>query len=409
MIALLYDDPVTRQNLFPLTFTRPIGEIRVGILKIIEKWEKYLNTPLYYLTASYLQDKFLGSEDDDDRLYINGSLFPTTALVEAIQQLKTGEVLRQGEQTIAFKSSGHYKDIKLLQEVMQRMKSVPFIGVCDGIQYAWDIFLKNRNQLTADFQLITQGRKSAKIGDKYTKVYGKQNIFVEEGAVIKAATLNAEEGVIYIGKNAVIQEGSLVRGAFALCEGATLNMGAKIRGDTTIGPYSKVGGEVSNSVIFGYSNKAHDGFIGNTVIGEWCNLGADTNTSNLKNNYSTVKVWNYREGRAISSGQQFCGLIMADHAKCGINTMFNTGTVVGVAANVFDAGFPPKFVPDFAWGGGNHFVETDFEKACQIAERVMARRKLTFSETDKAILQKVFELTALYRNFGNAKIPTEIL
>ncbi|GAB4330415.1 MAG: GlmU family protein [Flammeovirgaceae bacterium] len=397
MNIILFDDPILRTNFLPLTFTRPISEIRIGILKISEKWSKRLQTNIFYLTESYLQNKYPDTDTDDDHLYINGALLPNELLIHAIMTLKTGEVLVHGGKYLAFKASGRYKNNKLLTNVMEKMKQIPFEGEADMINYPWEIFQKNRNQIIADFQIVTAGRKSEKISDKYTKVYGKQHIFIEEGANIKASVLNAEEGVIYIGKNAVIQEGSLIRGAFALCEGATLNMGAKIKGDTTIGPFCKVGGEVSNSILFGYSNKGHEGFIGNTVIGEWCNLGADTNTSNLKNNYSSIKVWNYAQEKYIDSHLQFCGLLMGDHSKCSINTMFNTGTVVGVGANIFDYGFPPKFVPDFSWGGNQSFVEADFDKTCEIAERMMARRHITLNKEDKAILKKVFEDTSYYR------------
>jgi UDP-N-acetylglucosamine diphosphorylase/glucosamine-1-phosphate N-acetyltransferase len=400
MNIILFDDPILRTNLLPLTFTRPISEIRIGILKISEKWSKRLQTNIFYLTESYLQEKYLDVDTDDDHLYINGALFPNESLIQAIMGLKSGEVLTNGSQYLAFKATGRYKNANLLMTVMEKMRHVEFEGKADMIHYPWEIFQKNRNQIIADYQLITAGRKSEKIADKYTKVYGKQHIFIEEGANIKASVLNAEEGVIYIGKNAVIQEGSLIRGAFALCEGATLNMGAKIKGDTTIGQYCKVGGEVSNSILFGYSNKGHEGFIGNTVIGEWCNLGADTNTSNLKNNYSSIKVWNYTQEKYIDSQLQFCGLLMGDHSKCSINTMFNTGTVMGVGANVFDYGFPPKFVPDFSWGGSQSFVEADFDKTCEIAERMMGRRHLSLSKEDKAILRKVFENTSYYRTYN---------
>jgi UDP-N-acetylglucosamine diphosphorylase/glucosamine-1-phosphate N-acetyltransferase len=253
----------------------------------------------------------------------------------------------------------------------------------------------NRAEIVADYHLITHGRQSQGISDPYTRVYGIGHVFVEEGADIKASILNASaDGPIYIGKDAVVQEGSMIKGAFALCEGAYVNMGGKMRGDSTIGPHSKVGGEVSNSILFGYSNKGHDGFIGNTVIGEWCNLGADTNTSNLKNNYAEVKLWSYAKRAPEGTGQQFCGLMMGDHAKAGINTMFNTGTVAGVCANVFGGGFQPTHIPSFAWGTDATF---QLEKAFEVAERVMARRKVALTDADKRLLKAVFDLTAIDR------------
>ncbi len=260
------------------------------------------------------------------------------------------------------------------------------------IRNNWDIFVLNGGQIRADFTLFDM-KHSQPIDDKHTIVYNKENIFVEEGVKIRAAILNAESGPIFIGRNAEIQEGSVIKGPFALCEGAVINMGAKMRGDTTIGPYSKVGGEINNSVIFGYSNKAHDGFLGNSVIGEWCNLGADTNTSNLKNNYSNVKVWSYLFNDYIDSDRQFCGLMMGDHSKAGINTMFNTGTVVGVNANIFGGGFPPKFIPSYAWGGSEGFQRFEFDKAMQVASKVMERRNIMLENEDYEILKYVYNIS----------------
>jgi UDP-N-acetylglucosamine diphosphorylase/glucosamine-1-phosphate N-acetyltransferase len=283
-----------------------------------------------------------------------------------------------------------------------KSSSVELPGPQNGIIYnnaitlidqPWKIFQYNASQIKSDFAFITRGRESAGVLDRHTKTYGTENIFVEEGADIKAAILNAESGPIYIGKNAVVQEGSIIRGSFALCEGATVNMGAKMRGDSTVGPYCKVGGEVSNSVLFGYSNKGHDGFLGNSVLGEWCNLGADTNASNLKNNYDQVKLWSYAKKGFISTGQQFCGLMMGDHSKCGINTMFNTGTVIGVSANIFGDGYPRNFIPSFSWGGAAGFITHQLSKVYETAERVMSRRQVELTETDKEILKYIFDTT----------------
>jgi UDP-N-acetylglucosamine diphosphorylase/glucosamine-1-phosphate N-acetyltransferase len=265
------------------------------------------------------------------------------------------------------------------------------------LQKTWNNFQFNGSEIKKDFELITAGRKSAEINDPYTRVYSSENIFIEEGANIKAAILNAENGPIYIGKNTEIQEGAIIRGPFALCEGSTINMGAKLRGDTTVGPHSKVGGEVSNAVIFGYSNKGHEGFLGNSVIGEWCNLGADTNTSNLKNNYAPVKLWDYTKGGFANTGLQFCGLMMGDHSKCGINTMFNTGTVVGVGSNIFGDGYPRNFIPSFAWGGAAGFSTFQFPKFEEVAIAVMGRRKIAWTPEDKEILSRIFETSASYR------------
>jgi UDP-N-acetylglucosamine diphosphorylase/glucosamine-1-phosphate N-acetyltransferase len=266
------------------------------------------------------------------------------------------------------------------------------------INNLWDIYKINEEALKLDFQLLTKGKTSQPISAT-NQVLGKENIFIEEGATVECATLNAQTGPIYIGKNAQIMEGAMVRGPLAMCENAVLKMGAKIYGATTLGPYCKVGGEVNNSVFFGYSNKGHDGFLGNSVIGEWCNLGADSNNSNLKNNYTEVKLWNYKTEKFEKTGQQFCGLIMGDHSKCGINTMFNTGTVVGVSANIFGSGFPRNFVPSFAWGGASGYSTFKTDKAFETAEAMMARRGKEFETIDRVIMLKVFEDTAKYRRW----------
>lgn len=390
MNLVLFDDPGTRTNLLPFTYTRPISKIRVGILTIQEKWEKRLGTTASFLTESYLQKKY-PAKAAFDNLFINAAWCPDDKAIEHIKVLMQGEILVKDNVILAWKSS----DMSL----PDLAKSAPKVISADItlIDQPWKIFQHNAAQIRLDFNLITAGRRSADVQDKHTIVYGEQNIFVEEGVHIRAAVLNAEDGPIYLGKNSVVQEGALIKGPFALCEGSTVNMGGKMRGDSTIGPHSKVGGEVSNSVIFGYSNKGHDGFIGNTVIGEWCNLGADTNTSNLKNNYENVKLWSYGKGGFADTGLQFCGLMMGDHSKCGINTMFNTGTVVGVSANIFGDGFPRNFVPSFAWGGANGFTTFQIKKAFETAEKVMERRKVKLDEVEREILTKVFELSAANR------------
>ncbi|MBS9523711.1 GlmU family protein [Litoribacter alkaliphilus] len=389
---ILFDDPAFRGTLLPFTFTRPIADIRVGILTIAEKWEKHLNATTGFITQDYLQDKF--NHNDKPALIINGILCPNPNLIEAIKGLGPNQALWK-EQTLLATHEVNPMDFQL--EAAKNKDRVEYDGEFTAIHKPWHIFQYNGSEIRNDFEIVTKGKISADINDPHTKTYEADNIFIEEGANIKAAILNAEDGPIYIGRNAVVQEGSIIKGPFALCEHATVNMGAKMRGDTTIGPYSKVGGEVSNSVIFGFSNKGHDGFMGNSVLGEWVNLGADTNTSNLKNNYATVKLWDYTRGGFSNTGQQFCGLMMADHSKCGINTMFNTGTVVGVGANIFGDGFPRNFIPSFSWGGAAGFTTFQFRKFEEVATKVMERRKLEFDATEKAILQKVFELTKAYR------------
>jgi len=372
------DLPEARERLKPFTFTRPIAEIRVGILTIREKWE-HLGFHTGYTTPDYLSAKYPSL---DTNMSINGSIMPSAHLVAAIQNLASGEALMQ---------NGHF-----LAGVLNG-KPVAFEEEVSSIQQTWDIFAMNRLQIMADLELIKPNTQFVPLDDPHTIVYGQENLFIEEGAQIKAAIIDATEGPVYIGKNGRVHPGAIINGAFALCEGSHVNMGAKIKGDTTVGPYCKVGGEVSNSVFFGFSNKGHDGFVGNSVIGEWCNLGADTNTSNLKNNYAEVKLWDYGTGRFAKTGLQFCGLMMGDHAKCGINTMFNTGTVVGVGANVFGSGFPRNFIPSFSWGGAAGLTTFQINKFTEVAEAVMGRRSKTYDEQEANIIQHIFEQTAQYR------------
>ncbi len=379
MRITLFDQDDIRQNLLPFTYTRPVSDIRVGILTIAEKWQNH-GFDISFDTADYLNKKY---PSGNNSIRVNGALCPTSQLVEAVNALKEGEKLVYQGLTCA--EHGHGEN------------EIGFKGDCLFIEHTWDIFLNNGAQIRSDFDLLTEGRSSQSINDEHSIVYGKENLFIEEGARIKAAIINAEDGPVYIGKNARVHEGSLIKGPFALCEESHVNMGAKIKGDTTVGPYSKVGGEISNSVIFGYSNKGHDGFLGNSVIGEWCNLGADTNTSNLKNNYATVKLWNYGRGGFDNTGLQFCGLMMGDHAKCGINTMFNTGTLVGVGANVFGSGFPRNFVPSFSWGGAAGFSTFQPRKFYEVAEAVMKRRGKEFDEMEKEIIDHIFDSSTAYR------------
>jgi UDP-N-acetylglucosamine diphosphorylase/glucosamine-1-phosphate N-acetyltransferase len=389
---ILFDDPAIRGSLLPFTFTRPVADIRVGILKISEKWERYSGISPGFLTQDYLSVKF--SKVDSPALLVNGAVCPTQELWQQIQNLKTGEAIYHQNilvATIAERPSSFHPDMA------KTLSLLDFEGDLSIIQKNWHIFQFNGKELRNDFSLLTNGRTTQPNPDTHTILYNATEIFIESGAKIKAAVLNAEDGPIYIGKNAEIQEGALIRGPFALCEGSTVNMGAKMRGDTTIGPYCKVGGEISNSVIFGYSNKGHEGFLGNAVLGEWCNMGADSNNSNLKNNYAPVKIWDYTKGGFTNTGLQFCGLMMGDHAKCGINTMFNTGTVVGVGANIFGDGFPRNFIPSFAWGGAAGFSTFQIKKFEETALAVMKRRGKEYGTVEKEIIQKVFDLTRHYR------------
>ncbi len=395
MNYILFDDKAW-DNLLPLTFTRPVAEIRAGILKIREKWEAQLDVKMSYLTKEYLQKKYPLVIDDDNTL-INSSLLPDLEILATIQRLATNEVLMQENRVLAVRlSKGKVPKFDLLH--IDSLTKVEYPNETNDIIWPWDIFKSNEVNIKEDFQWLTRGRKSQKLSAT-NQILGEENIFVEEGAKVEFATLNATTGPIYIGKNSEIMENSAVRGPLALCDYSVLKMAAKIYGPTTIGPHSKIGGEVNNSVILGYSNKAHDGFLGNSVIGEWCNLGADTNNSNLKNNYAEVRLWNYESQRFINTGLQFCGLIMADHSKCAINTMFNTGTVVGVNANIFGEGFPRNFIPSFSWGGAHGFTVYGINKAFEVAEKVMERRGVSLDEVEKNILKEIFERTSKYRSF----------
>jgi UDP-N-acetylglucosamine diphosphorylase/glucosamine-1-phosphate N-acetyltransferase len=387
MNLILFDDPIIRQALLPFTFTRPVANIRVGILTIDEKWEKWLNLKPSFKTQDYLQQKFPVNTSNDD-LLINGAVCPDQKLADTVKSLPPQYYLVKNQLLIAARQPG---------SAMNDTNTVQYKEEITVIDKPWKIFIQNSAQLKIDFKLITDGRKSAPIDDKHTIVYGAENVFLEEGVYIRAAILNAEAGPIYLGKNSIVQEGAIIRGSFALGEGAHVNMGAKLRGDTSVGPFCKVGGEVSNSVLFGYSNKAHDGYLGNSVLGEWCNLGADTNTSNMKNNYDTTRLWNHNTEQFENTGLQFCGLMMGDHSKAGINTMFNTATVVDVCSNIFGEGYPRNYVPSFAWGGASGFVTNQLDKVLETAERAMARRNVTLTDVDKNVLKHIFETTASQR------------
>jgi UDP-N-acetylglucosamine diphosphorylase/glucosamine-1-phosphate N-acetyltransferase len=395
MNYILFDD-YSWDNLLPLTFTRPTSEIRIGILTIKEKWEKYLKQSCSYITKEYLSNKFLLNQEQYNIL-INGSILPNDPLFKEIEELKPGQTLVKDNDIIA----GYLEKQEIEAFRNKELRDIEikeFKGELLKINYPWQIFQYNGEALKHDFKLLTDGRTSAPLSDT-NRVIGSESIFIEEGAIVEFSTLNTSKGPVYIGKDAEIMENSSIRGPFAMCEHAVVKMGAKIYGPTTLGPYCKAGGEINNSVFWGYSNKAHDGFLGNSVIGQWCNLGADTNNSNLKNNYAQVKLWNYVEERFLKTSLQFCGLIMGDHSKCGINTMFNTGTVVGVNANIFGEGFPRNFIPSFAWGGTKGFQVYKLNKALQVAETVMKRRNIELDDIEKKILTEIFNITEKYRNF----------
>jgi UDP-N-acetylglucosamine diphosphorylase/glucosamine-1-phosphate N-acetyltransferase len=374
-----------RNNLLPLTATRAVADLRIGILTIKEKWEKYLNVKVDILTQDYLQPKYT-YEAKDNAVFINASVLPTDDLLVAIEKIDNEMVIKNDATIIALRTNNLIYSLADLNNVIDKLHSKTIQLSNSPINFPWDIFTVNGQEIKNDIKLLGLKPNPEKLSSTNT-LLGNE-IYIEDGASCECAILNTTNGPVYLGKDSEVMEGCTVRGPFALGEHATLKMQTKIYGDTTVGPHCKVGGEVSNSVLFGYSNKGHDGFIGNSVIGEWCNLGADTNNSNLKNNYGKVKAYNYPSKDFINTGLQFCGLIMGDHAKSSINTMFNTGTVVGVCANVFGGGFHPKFVNDFAWGNDAIF---ELEKAYEVAQRVMERRQINLSETDKNILKYIFD------------------
>ncbi len=391
MNYILFDGEV-RNSMLPFTYTRPVAEIRIGILTLREKWEKHLGLTTTTITEEYLEEKYPMVELEEN-IMINASFIPTVALVAQVKKLKANEAIFKGDDVIAFFTTDSQEEINF-----EAYQQYDFDDELLQVKNTWDIFSLNDKAIQQDFDLITEDRTSQPIPEGVQAI-NPENIFIEEGAKLTFATLNATDGPIYIGENAEIMEGVVVRGALAMCENSVLKLGAKVYGATTIGPFCKVGGEVNNSVLFGYSSKGHDGFLGNSVIGEWCNLGADTNNSNLKNNYAAVKLWDYNTGRFAKTGLQFCGLMMGDHSKCGINTMFNTGTVIGVSVNIFGSGFPRNFVPSFSWGGASGFTEYKTNKVFEVAEVVMQRRGITFDVKEQAILEHVFEATSQYRNY----------
>tara|TARA_B110000438_G_scaffold120196_1_gene117332 strand:+ start:4880 stop:6067 length:1188 start_codon:yes stop_codon:yes gene_type:complete len=393
MNIILFDN--NRSDFYPLSLTRSFADFRVGILTIKEKWEHYFDS-VSCNSIDYLSIKF-NLNIEKDNIWINSKVLPSKDVITEIKSLRRGEVLKKESEVIAFRNSEFSSG---------KLNSVESNSEFNFINSITDIFTLNGDEIKSDINNIFSKQDLEWQGDlnkleeikKSNIKIGKNSIYIEEGAVVQHCILNTTNGPIYIGKNAEIMEGSMIRGPFAMCENSVVKMGTKIYGDTTIGPYCKVGGEINNSVFFGYSSKAHDGFLGNSIIGHWCNLGADTNNSNLKNNYDDVKIWNYSTESFQQTGLQFCGLIMGDHSKCGINTMFNTGTVVGVGVNIFGSGFPRNFIPSFSWGGSSGFIIHKLEKFFSTAEKVMKRRNISFTDIDIKILKDVYNMTKRYRN-----------
>lgn len=390
MNLILFDDK-KRVDFFPFTHTRPMADIRCGILTMRKRWEMLLHLDRSStLTISDLQAVF-PLHLESDNLFVNGAVAATEELVSAILILKEQEALYSENGTlIAFRANEISGVMEQILAVAGGLSKVIFQSNLIQLQEVWDIFSLNAALIEKDFQLLTKNKKSEKIPDYVTAV-NPEHIFIAPNSKLAPCIINASAGPVYIAEDAEIMEGCLVRGPFSLGEHATLKMGAKIYSGTTIGPHCKVGGEVNNAVFFNYSNKGHDGFIGNAVIGDWCNLGADTNCSNLKNNYEIVKIWKEHRSELVSTGLQFCGLLMGDHSKCGINTMFNTGTVVGVSCNIFGAGFPEKYIPSFTWGGVDENAKYRLDKAIETADRMMDRRGLALNLEEKRLWEKLYQ------------------
>lgn len=397
---LVLFDGKQRESLLPLTYTRAVADIRIGILKIHEKWKVTTQaTQVDIFSQSYLQDLYSSITTLGVTTYINASLMPSQKALDTIDALTLEQALYDSHgNLLAFKTDESFSNLSELYQHAESLEKRHFTDRTILLSHPWDIFTHNAEEIRADIDRL-ELKPNGYVLEKDNKVKSPENIYVEEGATAQWAMLDASQGPIYLGKNSLVMENAVIKENFALCEHSTVKIGAKMYGDTTIGPHSKVGGEIGNSVIFGYSNKGHDGYLGNSVLGEWCNLGADTNNSNLKNNYSSVRAWSYSEKGYTDTQLQFCGLIMGDHSKCGINTMFNTGTVVGVFANIYGGGFPPKFIPSFAWGSSDGFVNYDLNKALETAEKVMARRNIELTETDKEILNNIYNQSSNFRNF----------
>ena len=393
MKTIVLFDGQCHKSLLPLTFTRPVAHLRIGIFTISEKWTHFLGQDVHVRCKNYLTEKFDSFEGSAD-IGVLGGLLPNDDIVDVISNLSPNSILMKDGNVLAI--SPLPKNNNSIETSLSKYATLEYDSEVSIINRPQDIFLENGKEIKADYNWILNNSKSIGCHESNT-VFG-EDLFIGNGAVLRGCTINCEEGPVYIGENAQVMEGSVIRGPFALLDHSIVKMGAKIYGPSTVGPHCKVGGEIGNSVIQGFSNKAHDGYLGNSVIGEWCNLGADTNTSNLKNNYSNVKNWDYSTESMEDTGTQYCGLIMGDHSKCGINTMFNTGTVVGISANIYGGGFPSKFIPSYSWGGSDGFVDYELKRAIELAEVVMKRRGIELSSMDEEILKHVFQSTKVYRN-----------
>ena len=384
---ILVDDATVKTDLLPLTYTRPVADLRVGITTIKEKWERATGAECRYLTDDYLSEKYPCFATGTDSLFVNGNILPTEQLVSVILQLEPETELTCQGHRIAFRTP-----VKSAGEEYEGMTNIEYSGEITEVKFLYDIFLLNDRAVKDDFNYLTAGKESAPLSDSNIVIGDPSLVFLEPGAVVEGAFINTKNGPVYVGRDAEIMEGSALRGPVALCEHSVVNMGSKIYGATTIGPWCKVGGELNNVVMLGYSNKAHDGFLGNAVIGEWCNIGAGCVASNLKNDYTEIKLWNYNARRFARTGLQFCGLMMGDHSKAGINTMFNTATVLGVGVNVYGSGFQRNFLASFSEGSRAGFTDVPMSKFFDVARRVMARRGCELTETDCRIFEHINEM-----------------
>ena len=387
---LVFFDPAQSSGLLPLTYTRPVAELRIGGLTIAQKWTQRIHLTGSWLTKEYLQTIY-PFKFTNDNLFVNAEIIPDDALGIEVTALEVGHGLRDERGSIAWRSGQWNADPMPEEIIWHEVRSS-----VRRVRNSYDIFSLNAQEIEADFDLLTRSKISGDLPD-WVKCNDPSKVYVAHDAVLEHCTLNTTDGPIFIGPGAQVMDGALLRGPLFIGEHAVIKMGAKIYGGTTIGPYCKAGGEINNSMMMGYSNKGHDGFLGNSVLGYWCNLGADTNTSNLKNNYDQVRLWDYASERFAHTGLQFCGLIMGDHSKCAINTAFNTGTVVGVSANVFGAGFPKNFIPSFSWGGVGSTTTYSLIKAVETAKRVMQRRAIDWTPQDQRVFEAIFEASKSWR------------
>ncbi|HKK87336.1 MAG TPA: GlmU family protein [Saprospiraceae bacterium] len=395
---ILFDDE-KRDAFLPLVWTRPLSELRLGINTIREKWERIYGCTASFLTQEYLSAKF-PLKITEDNLLINSRYLPNEYLISLLRMLELNQAIMSDNDLVAVRLTKKRLSDVIEDEDIESLDGMDIdSALFRYIEKPWQLFLQNGLEIENDMNEIKKTQSTQDLPDGNQLIGDAKHLFIEEGVQIQGATLNTTTGPIYLGKGSEVMEGSLIRGPFALLDHGVVKMGAKVYGATTVGPHSKIGGEVNNSVILGYSNKGHDGFLGNSLIGEWCNIGADTNNSNLKNNYGEVKLWSYVTQRFEPTGQQFLGLVMGDHSKCGINTMFNTGTAIGVATNVFGGGFPRNFIPSFSWGGSGGYSTHRLEKAAETAEIMMDRRQMTFSEEDRKILAHILQATSPFRSW----------